>query len=130
MEPEWAAVELLSYFEEELNPNRGDAQNASQAMLNAIRVLPAPVAGDVFVTCAARGNIGVILFYSEEGESSKIDVSENSHEALTLQHILAPHRCRLRYVRLLPMKFCVRIKYRALGRHTKKTTWHILNSTI
>lgn len=66
MESEWAAVELLDYLEEELNPNRG-AQRASQAMLDGIRVLPAPVAGDLFITCAARGDIGVILFYHEEG---------------------------------------------------------------
>lgn len=70
MEPEWAAVELLEYIDSELNPDRGPEQQqerSSQMMLSAIRVLPAPVAGDLFVTCAARGDIGVILFYFEEG---------------------------------------------------------------
>lgn len=68
MEPAWATVELLGVVEAELNPNCG-GQRVSQAMLDAIRVLPAPVAGDLFVTCAARGDIGVILFYFEEGET-------------------------------------------------------------
>lgn len=75
MEPEWAAVELLDCIDIELNPGRGAEQQqqlSSQATLSAIRVLPAPVAGDLFVTCAARGNIGVIIFYYEEGEQSTI----------------------------------------------------------
>lgn len=71
MEPEWAAVELLDSIDSELNLGRGaeqQQQQSSQATLSAIRVLPAPAAGDLFVTCAARGHIGVILFYFEEGE--------------------------------------------------------------
>lgn len=71
MEPEWAAVELLDCIDGELNPGRGaeqQQQQSSEATLSAIRVLPAPVAGDLFVTCAARGHIGVVLFYFEEGE--------------------------------------------------------------
>ena len=71
MEPEWAAVELLECIDSELNLG-GNAdqrhQLSSQATLSAIRVLPAPVAGDLLVTCAARGQIGVIRFYFEEGE--------------------------------------------------------------
>lgn len=71
MESEWSAVEVLECIDSELNPGRGAEQlqqMSSQATLSAIRVLPAPVAGDLFVTCAARGHIGVILFYFEEGE--------------------------------------------------------------
>lgn len=71
MEPEWAAVELLECIDSELNPGRGAEQQqhlSSQTTLSAIRVLPAPVAGDLFVTCAARGHVGVIIFYFEEGE--------------------------------------------------------------
>lgn len=71
MEPEWAAVELLDCIEEELTPRREVEQQqherSSQMMLDAIRVLPAPEAGDLFVTCAARGHVGVVLFYFEEG---------------------------------------------------------------
>ncbi|CAM9236775.1 unnamed protein product [Scytosiphon promiscuus] len=71
MEPDWAAVELLDYIGEELNhPECGareKKQRSSQMTLDAIRVLPEPVAGDLFVTCAARGHIGVILFYFQEG---------------------------------------------------------------
>ncbi|CAM9573263.1 unnamed protein product [Pylaiella littoralis] len=69
MEPEWAAVELLECIDDELNPDRGPKQQQehSSQMMSAIRVLPAPVAGDLFVTCAARGNIGVILYYYAEG---------------------------------------------------------------
>lgn len=72
MEPEWAAVELLECIDSEVNPGRGaelqpQQPQSSQTTLSAIRVLPAPVAGDLFVTCAARGDIGVILFYYEEG---------------------------------------------------------------
>lgn len=71
MEPEWAAVELLDCIEEELTPRREgeqqQLQRSSQMMLDAIRVLPAPEAGDLFVTCAARGHVGVVLFYFEEG---------------------------------------------------------------
>lgn len=69
MEPKWAAVELLSLVREELNPKRRGRQRASQPMLDAVRVLPIPVAGDLFVTCAARGDMSVILFYHEEGET-------------------------------------------------------------
>lgn len=71
MEPEWAAVELLERIDSELNPGGSAEQQqqlSSQTTLSAIRVLPAPVAGDLFVMCAARGHIGVILFYFEEGE--------------------------------------------------------------
>ncbi|CAM9168361.1 unnamed protein product [Ectocarpus fasciculatus] len=71
MEPEWAAVELLDCIKEELTPRREAEQQqherSSQMMLDAIRVLPAPEAGDLFVTCAARGHVGVVLFYFEEG---------------------------------------------------------------
>lgn len=70
MEPEWAAVELLGCIEQELTPNRGD-EKVSQMMLNAIRVLPVPVAGDLFVTCAARGDIGVIMFYYGQGTGAE-----------------------------------------------------------
>lgn len=72
MEPEWAAVELLECIDDELNPDRGPKQQQehSSQMMSAIRVLPAPVAGDLFVTCAARGNIGVILYYYAEGVNS------------------------------------------------------------
>lgn len=72
MEPTWAVVELLSLIQEELlNPKRRDRQRASQSMLDAVRVLPIPVAGDLFVICAARGDISVILFYHEEGETTR-----------------------------------------------------------
>lgn len=64
---EWAAVELLECIGDELSPDR-HVERASWTKLAAIRVLPAPVAGDLFVTNAARGDIGVILFYLEEGE--------------------------------------------------------------
>lgn len=71
MEPEWASMELLDCIEEELNPRREaehqQHQRSSQMMLDAIRVLPVPEAGDLFVTCAARGHVGVVLFYFEEG---------------------------------------------------------------
>ena len=72
MAREWAAVDLLECVADELSPNRrgggdGGLERESQAKLDAIRVLPAPVAGDLFVTGAARGDIGVILFYFEEG---------------------------------------------------------------
>lgn len=66
MEPGWAAGELLDLVEQNLNPNR-TMQRAAQAMLDAIRVLPGPVAGDLLVTCAARGDISVILFYFDQG---------------------------------------------------------------
>lgn len=69
MEPEWAAVELLDCIDNELDSGRDveQRQQSSEAMFTAIRVLPAPEAGDLFVTCAARGDIGVVLFYFEEG---------------------------------------------------------------
>eukprot|EP00752_Nemacystus_decipiens_P005219 g4738.t1 len=70
MEPEWAAVELLECVDSELNLSGSAEQQqqlSSQTTLSAIRVLPAPVAGDLFVTCAARGHVGAILFYFEEG---------------------------------------------------------------
>lgn len=67
MESGWAATELLELIDEELNPNR-EKQRASQAILDAIRVLPEPVAGDLFVTCTARGDVGVILFYFGQGK--------------------------------------------------------------
>lgn len=70
MAREWAAVELLECIDDELSPNRGGIGRESQTKLDAIRVLPAPVAGDLFVTGAARGDIGVILFYFEEGEQT------------------------------------------------------------
>lgn len=75
MEPEWAAVELWDCIKEELSPERGAGelkQRSSQMMLDAIRVLPAPVAGDLFVTCAARGHIGVVLFYFQEGDEHHV----------------------------------------------------------
>ena len=76
MAREWAAVDLLECVADELSPNRrgggdGGLERESQAKLDAIRVLPAPVAGDLFVTGAARGDIGVILFYFEEGAKKK-----------------------------------------------------------
>ena len=69
-------MELLECIDNELNPGRGAEQQqqqlSSQATLSAIRVLPAPVAGDLFVTCAARGHIGVILFYYGEGQQHSV----------------------------------------------------------
>lgn len=65
----WAAVELLECISDELSPNQHTGRT-SQTILDAIRVLPAPVAGDLFVNSAARGDIGVILFYFEEGEET------------------------------------------------------------
>lgn len=67
MEPRWAAVELLDLVEKNLNPH-GAMQRASQAVLDAIRVLPGLVAGDLLVTGAARGDISVILFYFDQGK--------------------------------------------------------------
>ncbi len=69
MEPEWSAVELLDCIDIELDPGLDveQRQHSSQAIFTAIRVLPAPEAGDLFVTAAARGSIGVVLFYHEEG---------------------------------------------------------------
>lgn len=63
MEPAWAAVNLLISLEEWLEPNKG----AECRMPNAIRVLPAPLAGDLLVTSAARGEIGVIVSYYQRG---------------------------------------------------------------
>lgn len=80
MEPEWAAVELLECIDSELNPGGSAEQQqqlSSQTTLSAIRVLPAPVAGDLFVTCAARGHIGVILFYFEEGEENATSAGQD-----------------------------------------------------
>jgi len=70
MEPEWSMVELLDCIDNELDPGRDvePRHQSSQAIFTAIRVLPAPEAGDLFVTAAARGNIGAVLFYVEEGE--------------------------------------------------------------
>lgn len=75
MAREWAAVELLECVGDELSPDR-HVERASQTKLEAIRVLPAPVAGDLFVTNAARGDIGVILFYFEEGELNTLQLFE------------------------------------------------------
>lgn len=75
MEPGWAAVELLHTVKEKLGPTR-TPERASQGMLDAIRVLPEPVAGDLFVTCAARGDISAILYYFHEGEWVHLWVSK------------------------------------------------------
>lgn len=80
MAREWAAVELLECIGDELSPDR-HVERASQTKLEAIRVLPAPVAGDLFVTNAARGDIGVILFYFEEGELNTLQIFERQLRA-------------------------------------------------
>lgn len=70
MESRWAAIDLLELIEEELYSTREPPMPSREA-LDASRVLPGSVAGDMFVNSAARGQLGDIVSYFKKGKSAR-----------------------------------------------------------